>query len=108
MPGESRPEQETVPPVTFTVPLPRSVARGAQLAPDVVMFTSASVSRPPLVAITPCPPSPVALIVTFVRLIAAPDPVGKAPLAPVPLVVIEPPTIVTVLFAVASTAALRP
>ena len=57
---------------------------------------------------TPCPPPPVAVIVTSERLTFVPDPVEKTPFAPDPLVVTVPPMIFTVLPVVASTPAFSP
>ncbi len=92
----------------LTLPMEAIMGIRSRCQAGVVILALVMVTVPVWVAITACPPSPLALIVTFDRVTLDPLPVAKAPLAPVPVVVIVPPVTVTCLAAVASRPALSP
>jgi hypothetical protein len=94
MPAEREPFAVYVPPVTVTVPPPRSVATTELLAPEVVAVTLVRFNVPSCAASTPCALAPVAVIVVPFSVIVEPSPDANAPFPYCPLVVIVPPVIV--------------
>ena len=89
MPADKNPDVATEPPVKVIVPPPLSVAIPLDDAPDVLMITLVAFIVAVKVASIPCAPLLPAVMVSADNTNADPEPVAKAPFAPVPVEVME-------------------